>query len=310
VRKDLDFGLFPAMSAFVRVAESGSFTAAAKHLGLTTAQVSRLVSRLETRLQVKILQRTTRRLSLTAAGELYVQRCKDALELVILAEEEALGSSVQPTGRLCISGPLVFGDRYVTPIVAEYCSRYPGVTVEYRASQYFPDMVRDGIDVAVYVYSEIPDSTFISQKLGTVFAILCASPDYVSRRQTPQHPDDLTRHSCLRLENSAFGNRCVLTDGTTTVVAALPGPLVGETPEVLLQAALHGVGIAVLPTYVAVDFLRQGRLVRVLPAWRSIDYGVHALMPSRQFLGLKTRAWINLLSEKIPLALERDQLLD
>jgi DNA-binding transcriptional LysR family regulator len=308
MQKDPDAGLFRAMGALVRVAESGSFTTAAKHLGLTTAQVSRLVSRLEARLQTKILQRTTRRLALTAAGELYVKRCKDMLELVRQAEDEARGSSAQPTGRLCISGPLVFGDRYLAPIVAEYCARYPTVTVEYRASQYFPDIVRDGIDVAVYIYTEIPDSTLISQRLGTVVAILCASPDYVASHGAPDHPDGLVQHSCLSLENPAFGTRCVLTDGVTTLVATLPGPLVGETPEVLVQGALRGVGIAVLPTYVAIDYLRQGRLVRVLPGWQSVDYGIHALIPSRQFLGLKAR--IDLLCERIPPALVRDQLPD
>jgi DNA-binding transcriptional LysR family regulator len=310
VREDLDLGLFRAMGALVRVAEAGSFTAAANHLGLTTAQVSRLVSRLETRLQTKFLQRTTRRVALTAAGELYVKRCKDTLELVLQAEDEARGSSAQPFGRLCLSGPLVFGERYLAPIVAEYCARYPDVTVEYRAAQYIPDLVRDGIDAAVCIYNEIRDSTLISHRLGTVFAVLCASPDYVTSRGVPDHPDGLVHHSCLSLENQSFGSRCVLTDGATTVVATLPGPLIGETPQVLLQAALSGLGVAVLPAYVAIDALRQGRLVRVLPEWRSVDYGIYALMPSRQFLGLKARAWVDLLCDRIPSALVRDRLTD
>jgi DNA-binding transcriptional LysR family regulator len=310
VREDLDLGLFHAMGALVRVAESGSFTAAANHLGLTTAQVSRLVSRLEARLQTKILQRTTRRVALTAAGELYVKRCKDMLGLVLQAEDEARESATQLSGRLCISGPLVFGERYLAPIVSEYCARYPSVTLEYRASQYFPDLVRDGIDAAVCIYHEIGDSTSISYKLGTVVAVLCASPDYVASRGAPDHPDGLVHHSCLSLENQSFGTRCVLTDGATTVVATLRGPLVGETPEVLLQAAVSGLGVAVLPAYVAIDSLRQGRLVRVLPGWRSVDCGVYALTPSRQFLGLKVRAWVDLLSERIPAALARDRLPD
>ncbi len=130
--------------------------------------------------------------------------------------------------------------------------------LEYRASQYFPDLVRDGIDAAVCIYHEIGDSTSISHKLGTVVAVLYASPDYVASCGAPDHPDGLVHHGCLSLENQSFGTRCVLTDGATTVVATLPGPLVGETPEVLLQAAVSGPGVAVLPAHVANRFPSAG----------------------------------------------------
>ncbi|MFM0392509.1 LysR family transcriptional regulator [Paraburkholderia phytofirmans] len=308
MRKNLDYGVLHAMTAFVRVVDAGSFTAAAVQMELTTAQVSRLVSELENRLQTKLLQRTTRRMSVTTAGERYVEQCRTILELVTEAESEASGARIQPGGRLRVLGMASFGDRYVVPLVAKYCAMYPAVTVEYSASQYVPDLLAEGVDVSVYVTRKLPDSSIVAQRLGAVHGVLCASPDYLKRHGSPKSVDDLGGHAALRLVNSSSTAHWELTDGKSTHSIQPVGPLVGDHPEAVLHAACSGLGIAMLPGFAVVDQIRKGELVHVLPQWRSPEHGVYVLMPSRRFLEAKTRAWVELLKAELPAAIERDAM--
>ncbi len=171
MRNNLDIGLLHAMNAFIRVVDSGSFTAAASQMGLTTAQISRLVSELETRLETKLLQRTTRRLSLTSTGERYLADAKTILELVLEIESNVKGSTVEPAGRLrvlCMSG---FGSRYVVPLVARFSKQFPKVTIEYFTSQYMPDLVAGAVDVSVYLAQRLPDSNLVAHLLGQTSAV-------------------------------------------------------------------------------------------------------------------------------------------
>jgi DNA-binding transcriptional LysR family regulator len=204
MRKNLDNGVLHAMSAFVRVVDAGSFTAAGSQMGLTTAQMSRLVSDLENRIQTKLLQRTTRRLALTSAGERYIDQARSILELVAEAEGNATGASVEPSGRLRVQCLTNFGGRYILPLVAKYCARYPQVTIEYSTSQYFPQLLADGVDVSIYLAQRLPDSGLIAQRLGTTFGLLCAAPQYLSKHGPPEHPRELEEHSCLRLVNPSM----------------------------------------------------------------------------------------------------------
>jgi DNA-binding transcriptional LysR family regulator len=306
MRKDLDYGLLHAMSAFVHVMDGGSFTAAAEHMGITKAQISRLVSLLEDRLQTKLLQRSTRHIAPTSAGERYAERCKAILDLVAEAEGEVGGAAHQASGRLRVMSVTAFGNRYVTPLVSRYCTANPRVTVEYSSSQSPPDLLAEGIDVSIYLAQYLPDSAMVALKLGQMFSVLCASPDYLARRGTPLHPNELARHTCLRLVTSSFTSCWQLDSGNEQVMLAPGGPLIGNATEVLLDSALGGLGIALLPVYSVVDDLRSGRLVRVLPGWRSPEIGIFALLPSGRFVDAKTRAWIDLLKEQLPPAIARD----
>lgn len=306
MRKNLDYGLLHAMTAFVRVVDAGSFTAAAEQMELTTAQVSRLVSELENRLQAKLLQRTTRRMSVTSAGERYANQCRTILELVTEAEGEVSGARIQPTGRLRLLCMASFGDRYVVPLVAKYCAMYPAVAVEYSASQYVPDLLAEGVDVSVYLTQSLPDSSVVAQRLGAIHGVLCAAPDYLRRHGSPKTIPDLAGHVCLRLVNSSTTPQWEMSDGRNTHSIQPSGPLVGDHPEAVVHAACCGLGIALLPGFAVLDKIRSGELVHVLPQWRSPDVGVYVLMPSRKFLEAKTRAWIELLKAELPPALERD----
>ncbi|WP_028223547.1 LysR family transcriptional regulator [Paraburkholderia oxyphila] len=306
MRKNLDYGLLHAMTAFVRVVDAGSFTAASALMELTTAQVSRLVSELENRLETKLLQRTTRRLALTSAGERYANQCRTILELVTEAESEASGARIQPTGRLRLLCMASFGDRYVVPLVAKFCAMYPAVTVEYSASQYVPDLLAEGVDVSVYLTPRLPDSSLVAQRLGAVHGVLCAAPAYLAQHGAPKTARDLAGHACLRLVNPSTTPHWALTDGKATHSFEPAGPLIGDHPEAVVHAACTGLGIALLPGFAVLDHMERGELVHVLPNWRSLDVGVYVLMPSRKFLEAKTRAWVELLKAELPAALERD----
>lgn len=305
MRKELDYGLLHAMSAFVHVIDGGSFTAAAAHLGISKAQVSRLVSLLEDRLQTKLLQRSTRRVSATSAGERYAARCKTILDLVAEAEGEA-GGERQLSGRLRVMSMAAFGNRYVTPLVATYCMTCPKVTVEYSSSQSAPDLLAEGIDVSIYLAQCLPDSELVAIKLGTMFSVLCAAPDYLKRHGEPRHPRDLAAHSCLRLVTSSFSADWRLDCGDEHLVVTPDGPLIGNAAEVVRESALRGLGIGMLPAYTVVDDLRQGSLVQLLPAWNSPEIGIFAILPTARFVDAKTRAWIDLLKDELPDAVARD----
>lgn len=309
MRKDLDHGLLHAMNAFVHVLDGGSFTAAASHMGITKAQVSRLVTLLENRLQTKLLYRSTRRIAPTSVGERYAGQCRAILDLVALAEGEAGGAASQSAGRLRVMSMTAFGNRYVAPLVASYCMAHPRVTIEYSASQNPPDLLAEGIDVSIYLAYHLPDSALVALKLGQMATLLCAAPDYLARRGTPRHPQDLARHTCLRLVNSSVTAHWELDCGAEHVKLDPEGPLIGNAAEVVCDSAVRGLGIAMLPLYSVVDELRRGVLVRVLPAWRAPSLGIFALLPSSRFIDAKTRAWIELLRQELPAALERDMVV-
>jgi DNA-binding transcriptional LysR family regulator len=306
MRKELDYGLLHAMSAFVHVIDGGSFTAAAEHMGISKAQVSRLVSMLEDRLQTKLLQRSTRRIAATGAGERYAVKCKAILDLVAEAENEAGGGGQQLSGRLRVMSMAAFGNRYVTPLVSTYCMAHPRVTVEYNSSQGSPDLLAEGIDVSIYLAQYLPDSALVAVKLGTMFSVLCAAPEYLTRHGEPRHPRELAAHTCLRLVTSSFSADWKLDCGDEHLVVTPEGPLIGNAAEVVRDSALRGLGIAMLPAYCVVDDLRQGSLVQVLPAWNSPEIGIFAILPSARFVDPRTRAWIDLLKDQLPQAVARD----
>lgn len=309
MRKELDYGLLHAMHAFVHVIDSGSFTAAAEQMDITKAQVSRLVSMLENRLQAKLLHRTTRRLAPTTAGEHYAAQCRDIFDLVAAAEADAAGAVSSASGRLRIMSMPAFGNRYVSPLVASFCKANPRVTIEYNSSPNPPDLLAEGIDVSIYLAQYLPDSALVALKLGRMFSVLCAAPGYLAERGNPQQPVDLLKHTCLRLVTSSFSASWELHNGDARYALEPQGPLTGNATEVLLDSARHGMGVIMLPAYSVVDDLRRGSLVHVLPGWRSPEIGIYALLPSGRFVDAKTRAWVDMLKDKLPTAVEQDMVI-
>jgi DNA-binding transcriptional LysR family regulator len=307
MRKALDGGLLHAMRAFLRVIDSGSFTAAAEQMDLTTAQISRLVTELENRLGAKLLQRSTRQRVLTDVGADYAESCREVLALVEEAEANASGTNTSPQGRLRVQCMVNFGQHYVAPMMADFCASYPQLNVEYSTSQYVPDLLARGVDVSLYLAESLADSGLVARRLGTTFSILCASHDYIKRHGEPHTPDDLNQHTSLRLLNPSIRPEWNLTDGNGTTQQLNPcGKLIADTPDMVLDVTLRGAGIALLPLFTVIDAIRAGRLKRVLPTWRSPDIGIYALMPSRHFLNAKTKAWLEWVEQRITPQLKAD----
>lgn len=300
MRKNLQGGALHAMQAFVRIVDTGSFSAAAEQMQLTTAQVSRLLTELEKRLQTKLLQRTTRRQALTDAGAEYVERCREILGLVEDAEARASGAAIVPQGRLRVQCMTNFGQHYLSPFLADFCTRHPHLRLEYSTSQYVPDLLAKGVDVSIYLAENLADSGLVAKRLGTTFSVLCASPKYLEHYGQPAAPSALQDHRCLQLINPSVTPYWELTDNTAAPRRLGVQPmLIADTPEVLLDAALQGAGITLLPLFSVIDAVRAGRLQHVLPGWRSRDIGVYALWPSRQFLDARTRAWLEFVQAQL-----------
>lgn len=295
------------MRVFTRVVETGSFTAAAQSLNSTTGAMSRAVSELEARLRTRLMNRSTRRLALTSAGENYLRRCRQILADVDRAEEEASCAHERPAGVLRMHSFASVGHHYVLPTLTRYHAQYPEVSIELSLSQRMPDLFDGTSDMAVVTASSLPDSELVSHLLGSTFSILCASPDYVRRHGAPTRPQELAAHACLTLRTPAFPTHEWVLEGPDGVEQIhVSGPVQTNTAESLALAIRDGIGIGMLPLYAAIDALSDGTLVRVLPEHILQKMNVYALYPSRRYIDAKVRTWVELLRAQVPAMIERD----
>lgn len=296
------------MRVFAKVVDVGSFTGAANALDLSLAFVSRAISDLEEHLKARLLNRTTRRLSLTEAGQRYLSRCQQILVLVDEAESEAGKALDQPSGRLRVHSMTTFGQHYIVPLIAKYRDQFPTVDVELTLAQRIPDLVEDAFDSSVVLVKELPDSGYISHRLGSVFSVACASPDYIKRYGSPISVGDLAEHRVLQLTSPPFAEREWIfeaANGFERFVLPKP-PFAVNVAEAMAIAVRAGMGIGVLPGLSVLGDLEAGRLVRVLPDYKMQERGAFVLFPSRQFLDAKIRTWINFLRERLPALLDAD----
>ncbi|MEM5447959.1 LysR family transcriptional regulator [Paraburkholderia guartelaensis] len=296
------------MRVFVRVVEAGSFTGAAQYLNTTTAYASRAVSDLEAHLRTRLLNRTTRRIALTEAGERYLQRCEQILAYVDQAEAEAGDAHARPSGKLKVHAMTSFGQHYVVPAVGQYQQRYPDVHVELTLAQRMPDLLDEGYDVALVVATDLPDSGFVSQRLTSAFSIVVASPAYLEERGVPQKPADLANHTCLQMVTPVFPTsqwQFTGPEGEATIDLG-PATFQVNVAEAMAVAVREGMGVGLLPIYSAISGLRSGELQWILPEYKSQEMNVFAVYPSRQYLDAKIRTWVELLRESMPSTLARD----
>jgi DNA-binding transcriptional LysR family regulator len=300
------------MRLFVRVVEARSFTVAARLTGTTTARASRAVSDLESHLCTRLLNRTTRRLAMTDAGERYMQRCEQILAYVDEAEAEAGGAHAKPSGKLKVHAMTSLGQHYVVPLVSKYCQRYRDVHVDLTLAQRVPDLLDEGYDVALIQAAELPDSSLVSQRLGSVNSIVCASPGYIEHHGRPRALTDLTRHVCLSLVSPLGPAGIWRFDGPTGTEVVELGPVrfTVNVAEAMAVALREGMGIGVLPTSSALPHLRDGSLVRLFPGYTLQGLQVYAVYPSRRYLDAKIRTWVEFLRDELPgtLAIDGDSL--
>jgi DNA-binding transcriptional LysR family regulator len=285
------------METFVRVVEAGSFVAAADRLELSAAMVSRHVQALEQRLGTRLLNRTTRRISLTEAGAAYFERSRQLLRELDEVDQSVAREVQQPRGVLRVNAPVVFGTRHLSRLLAEYAARYPEVGIDLTLTDRFIDLVEEGADLAVRI-GALTDSALVARRLCPARLVLCAAPSYLARAGVPRAIEDLTQHSCLGYTYTLGGAEWEFPGADGPTVIPLRGSLRANHGEALLQAALDGMGIILTPTFICGEALHDGRLRQVLPDAGLAELSVYAVYPSRKFLSAKVRTFVDFLAEK------------
>ena len=287
------------IATFVRVVDTGSFTRAAKQLGVPVSSVSRAVARLETEIGVRLLQRTTRKLSVTDAGQHFFERMQHVISEAEEATLAAAGFGSNPRGLVRISAPLrLGGDQRFAEIIAKLVRRHPGLVIELGLSNRFVDLIGEGIDLAVRA-GALPDSSLVARRLAGSSLGVFASPDYLARRGQPRRPAELVNHDCLSYGGRAgkLPWRLAGPSGEQTIVVS--GPVICDDMFFLLDAALVGMGLALVPVEIVGSELSAGRLVRVLPRYSYPGGGIYLVWPSQKLVPARVVAARELLIEEL-----------
>jgi DNA-binding transcriptional LysR family regulator len=287
------------ISVFVQVVDSGSFTAAAERLGLSKSVVSKYVTRLEDRLGARLLNRTTRRLSLTEAGEMFYNRSLRGLEQIAEAESEVSRLQSTPRGTLRLNTPMTFGILHVAPALPAFMARYPDLKVDMNLDDRQLDPVEGGFDLAIRI-AELPDSSMVARRLAPCRRVVCATPDYLEHHGTPRNPDELRSHNALTFHyHDSPSQWCFLATDGTSINVSVNGDLHMNNSLALREALLQGMGIALAPTFLVGADIQAGRLQTVLDNYRAPERSIYFLYPQRRHLSPKVRAFIEFMSERI-----------
>ena len=285
---------FAVIPVFIAVVENGGFTAASRTLGVSKSAVSKRINQLENHLGVLLLQRTTRKLSLTEAGERYYEHAAQALSAAGKAEDAVTELQGEPQGKLKISSPMSFGRLHVAPMVPKLIQRNPKLQIELVMDDRSTDLVADGFDVAIRSHSgNMPDSTLIARKLAPMHQVLCASPSYIDRYGLPITPSELCNRNCILFSHSSDSNEWTLNNGGNSEVVSVSGNYRVNNSEAILEALKEGVGIGRIPTFIAGPDLNAGNLVRVLDSYHIPAHTFYAVFPERKYLPAKVRAFVD-----------------
>ena len=286
------------MAAFVRVVDSKGFSAAAAGLGLTPSAVSKLVTRLETRLGVRLLQRTTRALHLTEEGEVFYAAAQRIVGEIETLEDQITGHSGTPQGLLRVTTSLAFATHQLAPVLSEFLARHPLVQLELLPTDRVIDMVEEGIDIAIRI-GRLADTSFMARKIGEDKRLICAAPSYLARHGTPRRPEELARHNCIVSRERAYLNRWPFKiDGQVSEIE-VGGRVAINEGEMQMQLALQGIGIARLTRLTLARAIRDGALVSLLDDFSADEpVAIHAVYPHRRHLAAKVPAFVNFLIEK------------
>lgn len=287
------------IAVFVHVVRSGSFTAAAEKLSLSKSVVSKYVTRLEDRLGARLLNRTTRRLSLTEVGQAFFERSQRALDEIEEAEAEVSRLQGEPRGELRLSSPMSFGILHLAPLLPAFQDCYPELTVDMVLDDRKTDLVDEGFDLAIRI-GELPDSSLVARRLGPCGHVVCGSPAYFARNGVPKSPQDLADHAALtyRYQDAPAEWRLVDRHGDFHQVA-VNSRLQMNNSLALREALLQGFGVTLTPTFVVGSDIKAGRLMAVLTEYKALEVSIYAVYPQRKHLSPKVRAFIDFLSERI-----------
>lgn len=286
------------MAVFVRVAELGSFSSAARQLGLSKSAVSKHVTALEERLGVRLINRTTRRLALTEVGAVYRDFCARIVQDVEEAELVAGRHAVEPRGRLKVNAPMTFGSLHLGPLLPDFLARFPKIEVELTLNDRFVDLVEEGYDVAVRV-GRLADSSLIARRFATARFVCAASARYLDRNGRCLDPDDLARHNCLSYSYRPQPEDWQFSRGEERRTVRVRGNLSANNGDALRAAACAGLGVVYLPDFILSQDVAAARLMRLLEGWQAPEIPIHAVFPPQRHPSAKLRAFVDFLVERL-----------
>jgi DNA-binding transcriptional LysR family regulator len=289
---------YQALRVFSQVVESGGFSAAAEKLGLSTTAASRHVADLEAHLQTRLLNRTTRRVSLTESGRAFYERAVQLIADLEEAEQEASRAAVVPRGTVKLTTAVNFGVRHVAPAIAAFLAAHPGVRFDVALSDRIVDLVEEGFDLAVRIGAPGSDNV-VARRLGETRLVACASPGYLEAHGAPQVPEDLARHNCFTYEYVTPRNLWRFRDASGAErTARVSGRLHSNNGDLLAEAAAQGAGIVFEPAFIVGPDVRAGRLVPLLQEFVAPPMPIYAVYPSRKHLSAKVRLFVDFLVER------------
>lgn len=285
-----------AMNLFVRVADLGSFAAVANQIGVARSVVTRQIAALEEHLGVKLMVRTTRRLTLTSAGASYLDKCRTILDLVESAEADVMEARLTPRGNLRISLPLSYGLKRIAPLLPAFLKTYPEISLALDFTDRHINLIDEGVDLSIRITPRL-DPGDVARKLGESRLIAVASPDYLARHGRPAHPSELTAHACLGY-SAKTQNRplAFLIDGRMENIH-VPFRLQANNGDALMEAAAQGLGITVQPDFIANAYLASGAVEPILEGFAPPPLGIHAMLPSNRYLPHRVRVLIDFLAK-------------
>lgn len=295
---------FESMSAFAAVVEAGGFSAAARKLGMPLATVSRKVSELEDLLRVSLINRSTRRITLTDSGQSFYESCRRLLEELAEAERAASGEFRAPCGDLTLTAPIVFGRLHIVPIVVEFLKVYPDVNVRLVLVDRIVNLVEEQVDLAVRI-SELPDSSQIAVRVGEIRSVICASPDYLNQYGVPRHPQELVNHDCITGSTPANQDAWPFRTGKGIKPFPVRARLVVTTAEAAIDAAIAGAGLARALCYQVCDAEKAGVLVRVLRDFEPEPSPLSLIYRNSRKIPAKLRAFIDYAVPRLKQRLQR-----
>jgi DNA-binding transcriptional LysR family regulator len=287
-----------AMSVFVAVVDAGSLSAAARRLHMPLPTVSRKVSDLEAHLKARLLNRSTRQLSLTDAGSVYIAACRRILEQLGEAERSAAGEYTEPRGDLMISAPLVFGRVHLLPVVSDFLKAYPQVDVRLVLGDRINNLLQEHLDLALRI-GELTDAGLIATRVGQTRRVVCASPAYLAERGTPRRPADLADHRCVVFDGLTAADEWVFKAGRTSVSVPLQPRLIVNTAEAAIDAAAAGVGLTRVLCYQIAGALQEGTLVKVLEPFEPAPAPISLIYTRQPRLAQKLRAFLDFAAPRL-----------
>lgn len=285
------------MRTLVAVVDTGSFTVAAERLGISKALTSKYVGQLEEHLGVRLLNRTTRKLSVTEVGQAYYQRCRQLLDDLDELESAVRQQQASPQGQLRVAAPVLFGEGYLTRTVADYMKSQQGVSVELVLADRFVNLVEEGFDLAVRI-GKLADSSLIARKLAQMRVVLCASPEYLAKAGVPKRLEDLEAHNCVIDTNIDEPDYWHFTMRGESQRIKVAGRFRVNSAQAVREMVLAGMGIGLCPRYVVADDLEQGRVQPLLPSYETTKYGIYAVYPHNRHLAAKVRTFVDFLVER------------